>query len=163
MQFMRTYIRIIDNINKVILWCIGILFAIMSATICAQVFFRYVLNSSLSWSEELARYLSIWTIFLGVAIAFRRRAMIAIESITQLVPKKVGFILQTTALLLSFVFCIYLIIFGVGMLETVSNQKSIALGIPMWIPYLSIPFGAVFMTLNISVVLIEIVFIEGRD
>ncbi len=163
MGFIQSYIRLIDSINKIVLSCIGLLLGIMSAVICAQVFFRYVLNASLSWSEELARYLSIWVIFLGVAIAFRRKAMIAIESILQLVPRKIAFLLRIIALLLSLFFSMYLIVYGFNILETVSNQKSTALGIPMWLPYLSIPFGAIFMMLNITAVLIETVFVERRE
>ena len=49
-----------ENIEKML--CV-IALALMSAVIVAQVFCRYVLNSSLSWSEELARYLFIWMIY----------------------------------------------------------------------------------------------------
>jgi TRAP-type C4-dicarboxylate transport system permease small subunit len=39
----------------------------------AQVLFRYVLNSPLGWSEELARYAFVWVTFLGASVLLRRR------------------------------------------------------------------------------------------
>ena len=40
-----------------------------------QVFFRYVLNASLSWSEELTRLLFVWLTFLGFGLAAQRGAL----------------------------------------------------------------------------------------
>ena len=45
----------------------------------AQVVFRYTLNNSLSWSEELAKYLFIWLTFLGAALCIRDRIHIGVE------------------------------------------------------------------------------------
>jgi TRAP-type C4-dicarboxylate transport system permease small subunit len=53
------------------------LFAIF-VVILVQVFFRYVLGRPLMWTEEAARYLYIWTCYLGTAVAFRRGVHIRI-------------------------------------------------------------------------------------
>ena len=45
---------------------------LMIGVVAAQVFFRYVLNHSLFWSEELARYILVWLTFLGASVAYRR-------------------------------------------------------------------------------------------
>ncbi len=46
-----------------------------------QVFYRYILNSPLSWSEELSRYLLIWSVFFGLGAVTRDRAHIVIDFI----------------------------------------------------------------------------------
>ena len=58
-------IRWIDNnIERVL--CVTLL-ALMSIIIVVQVFFRYVLQNSLQWSEEIARYMFIWLIYIGIS------------------------------------------------------------------------------------------------
>ena len=44
----------------------------MTATVILQVFSRYILNHSLFWSEELARYLLVWLTFIGATVAYHR-------------------------------------------------------------------------------------------
>ena len=58
--------------------CIFLILTTIVVTL-AQVFFRYVLNASLSWPEELARWAFVWTVFVGMAIGVHRNAHIAID------------------------------------------------------------------------------------
>ena len=62
------------------------LMALMSVLIGVQVFMRYVMGASLSWSEELARYLFIWMTYLGVAYAVRKNAHIRVTMLTDKLP-----------------------------------------------------------------------------
>jgi TRAP-type C4-dicarboxylate transport system permease small subunit len=48
-----------------------------------QVFFRYVLNNSLSWPDELSRFALTWMIFLGTAMVTRRARQISIDLTTR--------------------------------------------------------------------------------
>src|SRR5262249_7885791 len=48
-----------------------------------QVFFRYVLNDSLSWPDELARVAVTWMVFLGTAMVTRRSRQISIDLLTR--------------------------------------------------------------------------------
>jgi C4-dicarboxylate transporter DctM subunit len=58
--------------------CILLIFTTILVTL-TQIFFRYVLNASLSWPEELARWAFVWTIFVGMAIGIHRKSHIAID------------------------------------------------------------------------------------
>ncbi len=62
------------------------LFIAIFLVVLAQVFFRYLLNSPLVWSEELARYLFIWLCFTGWVIATRADHHIAIGILRQRLP-----------------------------------------------------------------------------
>ena len=55
------------------------LLAITVVLVVLQVFFRYVLNSSLSWSEEAARYLFIWAAVLGFSSSMEARRLFSFE------------------------------------------------------------------------------------
>ena len=52
-----------------------------------QVFFRYVLNSSLIWAEEMSRYFLIWITFLFLGISFQRGEMISLSLLLRRVPR----------------------------------------------------------------------------
>jgi tripartite ATP-independent transporter DctM subunit len=48
-----------------------------------QVFFRYVLNASLSWPEEFARWAFVWLVFLGMAVTLHRNAHVSIDVVVR--------------------------------------------------------------------------------
>ncbi len=58
--------RFLSNLD--INFCV-IALAVMMVVASMQIFFRYVLNSSLMWTEELCRFLLIWVSFLSVSCA----------------------------------------------------------------------------------------------
>src|SRR3954464_11470487 len=49
-----------------------------------QFFTRYVLNDSLAWTEEIARYGLMWLTFIGGAVVTRKKAHIAVELVSNL-------------------------------------------------------------------------------
>ena len=54
--------------------------------LCAQIFFRYVLNSSILWSEEVATWSLIWLVFIGAAAIMRRWEHVQIPMLIQRLP-----------------------------------------------------------------------------
>lgn len=81
--------------NKVVKWldekleltiCV-ILMTVMTLIIFVQVIMRYVFNSSLSWSEELARYLFIWLIYIGISYGCKLMKHLKIDAALKLFPK----------------------------------------------------------------------------
>ena len=155
MYFLRLYLKLMDKVNQVLFWIVGILIGAVFVLLVSQVYFRYVMNSSLSWSEEAARYLTIWIVFLGVALGLRRKRLIAVEVVVQFVPKKLEFVFRMLVLLVSLVLMAFLFYFGIRMGITVSNKTSTAMGIPMWIPYAAIPVGTLLTLLNAIAAMIE--------
>lgn len=65
-------------------------FWILAFDIFVQFFTRYVLNDSLSWTEEIARYLLIAVCFVGSIVAVRRNTHIMVEFLFRFVPPKFG-------------------------------------------------------------------------
>ncbi|MEX1010486.1 MAG: TRAP transporter small permease [Balneolaceae bacterium] len=61
-------------IDKTLDWLLIIQLAVMSLVVAANVFFRFVLNQSIYWADELAMILMVWLTFLGAAVAIRDRA-----------------------------------------------------------------------------------------
>ncbi len=122
----------------------------MSILILCQVFFRYVLGSSISWSEEAARYLMIWMGSLGSVVALRQGRHIGVRALVERLPDRtydryIVPLVQTVMV----VFLSYLFWQGLLLAQFNLDQLSPALEIPMLIPYGAIPVGAAMMILDI--------------
>ncbi|MBQ3567612.1 MAG: TRAP transporter small permease, partial [Anaerotignum sp.] len=77
--------KIWDNLEEFMI--IPLIFA-MSFIIFIQVIMRYVFANSLTWSEELARYLFVWLVYFSVSFTARRQKHIRIDAAINLYPKK---------------------------------------------------------------------------
>ena len=131
--------------------------AVMSAVIIVQVFFRYVLKESLSWSEELARYIMVWVTFVGASIGVKRGAHVGVEMLVTALPKNVQAIVKYLGLIISIIFCIVVIVASLGIIQRqfTGNQVSPAMRIPMWWAYAAVPAGAFLMTVRFIQILIK--------
>jgi TRAP-type C4-dicarboxylate transport system permease small subunit len=120
----------------------GVLCVITSAVVVligAQVLFRYVLNHSLFWAEELGRILLVWITFLGASAAFRREGHMGVDLLVRRLPPFARFVCRCSVLVAASAFFLILVGFGLRYCWFVSSQKTPALGIPMAIPYLVLP------------------------
>ena len=61
---------------------------LMTLIMGIQVFSRYVLGASLSWSEELTRYIFVWAGFLSVSFCTKRCISIKIEQFVAMFPRR---------------------------------------------------------------------------
>ena len=64
-------------------------FIIMCISVILQVVFRYLLQLIAPWTEELARFACIWSVFFGAAVCFEERAHITIDFVVQRVSRNV--------------------------------------------------------------------------
>ncbi len=137
--------------NRVIGWGVILTFGAMTVIIFLQVLFRYVLEFSLSWSEELARYLFVWLTFLGAGVAMRDGSHIEVSLVADLVkPKRPRELLRLLANLLGIVFLYVLMTRGLDVATRVFalGQVSPTMEfLPIGFNYLAIPIGCFFMIL----------------
>ncbi|MGP4061062.1 TRAP transporter small permease [Halobacillus sp. H74] len=125
---------------------------ITSFLVFIQVVLRYSFNYSLVWSEEAARYMIVWFIFIGSSIAVREKAHVAVDAVIVYLPKLWKTIFSVLASLAAMAFCIVLVISGFAIISNVMNFGSVtpSLGIPMYVPYLAIPVGGVLMFIRFT-------------
>lgn len=116
--------------------------------VAVQVFFRFVINFSFGWSEELARYLLIWIAWIAASYAVRENAHIRVEIVKDLFGDKIKKIIEVVVLLICFSFALFLAIEGTKYIFNVkaTNQVSPSLGIDIWIVYLAVPVGGILMS-----------------
>lgn len=121
-----------------------------SLLVFLQVVLRYVFNYSLSWSEEVARYLIVWFVFIGSSIAVREKAHATMDALVAYLPDQGKKVFSMIANLVSIVFCAFLIWSGSRIVSGVIESGSVtpATGMPMYIPYLALPIGAGLMLIR---------------
>ena len=122
---------------------LGVFTVVMVIVIAIQVFMRYVLDNSLSWSEELARYCFIWLIYLGISYGVKSQRHIRVDVVLILLKGKWKVALNIIANILFLSFAVFVIIYGYGIATKLLTwgQLSPALNIPIWLVYLAGPVG----------------------
>jgi len=139
--------KFLDNLEGY--FCVLALLA-MSLIVFIQVICRFVLKSSLPWSEEASRYLLVWTAFLGGAYGIRQGAHIGVEAFSLLLPKKIQEILSILVMIVSIILCAIIFEYGISIVGSLlsKGQLSPAMRIPMGYIYAAIPVGMVFFIIR---------------
>ena len=106
----------------------------MTIIMCIQVFSRYVFGMSLSWSEEITRYLFIWCGFLSVSYCSKKCLSIKIEQFVAIFPRRGKAVFKVVNHTFELIFFLYMIPFAYSyMMSAVrSGQVSPACSIPMY-------------------------------
>ena len=120
----------------------------MTALVLVQVVLRYVLNVPLVWVEEVTVFLMIWMAFMGAAIGVRRGAHIAMSILVDRLPTRVARALFYASTLAIIAFSAVVAWQGTLLALSVGGQRSAALGVPMGIPYIIVPLGALLIILQ---------------
>lgn len=129
--------------------------AVMTLIIIVQVFLRYLFLYSLSWSEEVARYLMIWVSFLGASLALKYGLHIGVEFVVSRLSSRTKRWVSLVAKISMFVFLLYFTVGGFRVSWSVRDQDSPALLFSMFYAYVSAPVGGVFMMIQLAHSMIE--------
>ena len=78
-------------------WVAGLGLLLMLLLVCTEILLRDVFNTSNLWSEEVARYLMIWSVYFGSAAAVARGAHLRIDMLINVVPPRVHWMLDIVA------------------------------------------------------------------
>ena len=116
-------------------WIAFVLFWVLAVTIFYQFFTRYVLNDSAAWTEEIARYLLICTVFVAVAAAVRRTRHIHVDFLYRLLPAKVGRVMSTTVDLGRIVFFVTAVGLTLQMMMRMGSLQMTIIDLPMNLIY----------------------------
>ena len=132
--------RVIDT-AAVVAFC-GIFLCVL-----VQVVFRYALNSPLTWSEELARYLFIWCAFLGWIVASRRNSHLAMTFVVDRVANAARIVTAALVQVATLVFAWLLGTRGLALVRNNWDVENVAVPFNLGVVYLIEPIAAAFIAL----------------
>ena len=121
--------------------------------IFVQIIMRSFLNSSITWSEELTRYIFIWQIWLGVSIAERENDHISLEIVNSLVKSEViKKCVKIIANLIMIAFNMFLVVKGSELVRQmmVRGNVSGAMRLPMYYVYMALPVASFILCVRLA-------------
>ncbi len=146
---MRFFLRLEDFSTGLALR-LAIGFLVIAASLAIyQVVTRFVFGAPSTWSEVITRSAMIWSVFLGVAVAFKHGAMISVDVIQNALPPRLGLGLFVIANAGSLIFFSVLLWQGILMTERVIPQKLAALEVSISWVYVALPVGSAFIIIAI--------------
>lgn len=163
-----------DNVLRVGRWIGIVAIALMVVAILIQVFYRYVLSNPLAWPEEAARFMMLWMTGLVAPTAYRRGGFVAIDMVSEALPKVLANILNMGLLLISLIVLAFAVPIAFGEVSGFNAAfKTSALYYPtgdgwekvprVWMQY-SIVVGTVLLIIvNIELVLRQLVIMLGGE
>ncbi|MDZ5783921.1 TRAP transporter small permease [Marinococcus luteus] len=143
-----------------------VLSTVMLGIIGVQIFMRFILGSSLGWSEELARYCFIWLVFVGVSYGVKKQRHIKVDVVLLLLKEKGKVVLNMVSNIIFLLFAISIAIYGLGISLQIFGwgQLSPSLGAPMGAVYLAAPVGMLLTAIRITQQLIkQIKYLKGHN
>lgn len=127
----------------------------MLLVICLQVFFRFVLNNSLAWPEELARFAMIWSSLLAAVYVQLERGHLSLDFFVSKLPRNAALILRILTNILLIAFMAAIVIGGIQESYTLMGLKTGALRISRGIPYMALPVSAALLGIATVVLIIK--------
>jgi TRAP-type transport system small permease protein len=121
----------------------GTLLVAMVLVILSQVAFRYALNVSLAWTEEVGRYLFVWICLFGAALGYRYGQHSGYESVVAAMPKAAAYWVMTAVDGLVAVFSIVLMVSSKELIEAGMGQLTPATQLRISYIYLAFPLSAI--------------------
>ena len=147
--------NVITKIEEVIM---AVLMGILTVIMVVAVIFRYFLANPIPWATEVSIYLFIWFSFIGGSWGLKFGTQAAVTFLLDALSENKKRILKIVQDIIMLLFLVIILFYSMKwlMLPSTMLQKSISLGIPMWIPYSAVPTGILFATVHIIARLIRL-------
>lgn len=145
--------RLLEKIRKVEEFAIGFVLIFLAIVTFCETALRYTVSVTFMWFNEFANYTLIFMTFLGASLGARYGTHFSMEALPESLSGRKSHLIKSIAYFLSFLVCIIFVIYGILHIIHLGkfNVKSSALEIPMYIPYLPIPFFSATMGLRFMI------------
>jgi C4-dicarboxylate transporter DctQ subunit len=138
---LKKYYRLFEDMAS------GILIVAGLSVIFYGAFMRYVVNSPITWAEEISAFMIVWGTLIGASVALRDEYHIRVELLYAMVPNRVKLTIDIFATAIGIIYSIFL--FYTGLQLVLFNYKikamSMDLGLDMWIVYICLPLAGLLL------------------
>ncbi len=149
----KNMLRLLDRLEE---GFIIILLMVMMTSMAVQVFFRYILNNPLVWTEELARYLYIWIAFIGAGYGVRHRSHIELTVFFKMLSPALRKIVQIAVDSIAIICYSIVIPISIPLLSAQNKIKAVGLEIPMSFVMAAVPVGCSLLVLRLCLDIVDV-------
>jgi len=152
-----------DIVDRVTRWLATIMVIAIWLIMLGQVFARYVLNSSLQWSEVACLYLLAWATFFGAAIVMRTWNHISIPTFVNLFPLRARAFVLIFNKSVTLLFFLMIVFYGIEVFNAKFHTFMWTLGLSSKWMKLAVPVGSAIMILYlINLIIADLVAVVRR-
>ena len=142
-------IRGVEAFNRRLLaccnWGVILLVAAITVIVALGVFFRFVLNNSLPWTEEVAKFVMVWLAFIGAPVVLKEGGHIAIDFIPARLPTRLGHALLMVIQIVVMVVLAVLVFQGWALAWNALPQVAATVEVSLFYIFLAVPIGSALM------------------
>jgi len=144
-----------EKLNQVCKFLVTVAMSVLLVIMTVAVILRYGFSFTLSWSDALARYMLVWSTFLGAAVAVKTDQHINLTIIQDAFPEKIRNVIKLIAYFAFLFLGIFFFNAGIEVVNLVLPQKSSAMPISMGWPYgaIMVSYGIIIVQLFIKIIL----------
>lgn len=143
----------LSQIDGALIWLnkfvLGMLMLIMTVLVFANVVLRYIMGDSLSWVEEVTRYMMIWAAYLGAGLALRNGSHVAVELLQDALPTGAMHAVRFAVAVAVLIFLAFVSWYGFAYSSMTMMQSSAVLNLPLGLVYLAVPVGCLLSMLHL--------------
>jgi TRAP-type transport system small permease protein len=127
-------------------WISFAFFWLLAGTVFLQFFTRYALNDSAGWTEEIARYLLICTVFIGAAVSVRKNNHIHVDFFYRILPKRLMHVMSMLVDVVRIAFFGYAAWLTYLLMQRIGSQRMAVVDLPIGLMYSVVLAGFLLMT-----------------
>lgn len=135
------------RLSRLALWVAGGGLVLMTALIAAQVFWRYILNDSLVWTEPASVMIMGWFIFLGAAVGIREGYHLSFDVVLYLLPQRAKLVLFSVSDFFVASFGAGMVWYGWQLAAKTAGNKLPSLGISGAFDFIPIVAGGILIVI----------------
>lgn len=140
------FLRLIDLASGVV---VSACMAVMVMVVSAQVFMRYVLNSSFDWADEVSRLAFVSAVFLAIPLGLREGAHVGITIVVQCMPPRLQDLLRRALCLVAAVMLVIVFYKAVSVASLTWSERMGVLQVTSSVFFMPIIFGLLHSALHL--------------
>ena len=145
LAFTQKLSAVLDIVARWAIWISGTGLVLMTAFVAWQVWGRYVLNDTPTWTEVSSILLMGWFILLGAAVGLREGNHLAFDILLHVLPQRVCGILHTISDCVVAIFGTGMVVYGIQLAEQTWQNTVPLLGIPGGMEYFALITGGLLI------------------